>query len=1371
MAPKTKMASKPKKSPSPVASNNFQADFSLSNFNDDVKIMAAILRQSELNVYFQCTSSQTPIRYITHAYQSAEYTKETDTLTFKLVDDSSESLTSHRFVSLLGGHEEIPELPPVYEPMPSDDDLSSFLDEIGYEDTPPSLGDLKKAKFPAPWHMAVHFVLRCLSGKTGGTDAIVKDLLRLLWGIYYKKTLILEAFFGMTSDNTLWRRRRRFLRQGFDPKLSTNPKCPPSIRRLPLHLLRLIGMKRKVVKEYRIASVNLLPAIADVGADPEEPVAEATEHASEEEEETDSQTLRRKPKSFRFKSPPKSLYALGKNAQPSIIFSRTFHHMHTRTSTYGYDPRGEPTRPERLPLQRPAQQREIGAWPFFFSSSMGPFSAGFFYRSCEQPSQPGFSLFLVTTRPGEAKDSHNSSALGDTVTRTEGCTSGDTAAITSPQLRRSDRGAWPESSGRDPLSTYLMIKDLWCHTPKSSQGRGFDSLTEHFLRGDCWGRNALSSRDGRGPQSNAESAQGCCRLRIWRLSHLGSPKELATIAGSGGQGSNLFRLGSYVTELYGASGPMQLLRELESHCGEQHWDTHEIIGPGEYSIRGYGSNLPLISGTSGVETETEAPEKPSPEKKRKEVPEKSTPEKKKNKASKKPCPETKPAEEESSNDSTKKICSLLTKRSGSKPTQAEIDLLKQTLLQLKAIKDQQAAASKAAAEAEATKSTIDKPPPQKTTPALQPPQQPPKTQPPPPPPQPIQQQETVPLHQSSLQEGGDEYSGHLSAPLFETLDTISNTLIVPRGPDSPSRSINAPPSKKIIFKRKHAEPVSPPKQQDQPPSPPPPPKKKKKTVRRQALPTVTFPGVTHREFSGMKNKMDRVLEMVAAYPTPATDEELNSRLSTVVEEVVDKQLSATLSKHAERLVEIEEALARTIHHLGEVVDVIAKEHEKEIAERDQRMRDLERLNLKLISAGETMVLMTKKALDGPNSTIVQIIGDVSALLKTYSQTFDSLSKALSLSTSSILDGIANLKLVEAVLHSKGGEEEDEANKNKPSSDKIDPEKIINLEKTPPTEGPEQEKEKTPPADPKGKTTDAGQGPPKKDTLKKFVDLDKPGPSSPKADESSGFSDEEEEDEAEKARKAKLAETERLGRETALLLDAELKAEEATRMEECRLREQEEATRLAAERTLVTRIQRVPPTGKDIVPFMTYALPGPDEVLDCPVSKIAALVPMMDPIKGETNLDVRAASEFKRSYEARDEIHYLVLRDIINAIIFDFGYEDAELHPHFPTAPPLQAPNTSFEGIGDISRCYSLEPIRALAYEEEQSEEGMSPQMLCFRLEEKHLYPSDFLQNFVTSLEEDEDMDAADKESLLSELLWFLTVRKHWRALLRFIDSV
>ncbi|KAL4561751.1 hypothetical protein LXL04_033925 [Taraxacum kok-saghyz] len=317
MAPKTKMASKPKKSASSIASNNFQANFSLSKFEEDVKIMAAILSVSDLNVYFQCTSTQTPIRYITHAYKSVEYTKETDTLSFNLVDGSSETLSRYRFVSLLGGDEGIPDLPPVYEPLPTDDDLSSFLEEIGYEDTPPTLGDLKKAKFPAPWHMAVHFVLRCLLGKTGGTDAIVKDLLRLLWGVYYnknihfggilwndfrqyvlaKKSEVPSARFWSVILNKLYADHQPTIALEEDDamykppllsKFSTNPKCPPSIRRLLRHLLQLVGTKRKVVKEYLLASANLLPAISDVGT---EPLETADAHASEEKEETKSQPL------------------------------------------------------------------------------------------------------------------------------------------------------------------------------------------------------------------------------------------------------------------------------------------------------------------------------------------------------------------------------------------------------------------------------------------------------------------------------------------------------------------------------------------------------------------------------------------------------------------------------------------------------------------------------------------------------------------------------------------------------------------------------------------------------------------------------------------------------------------------------------------------------------------------------------------------------------------------------------------------------------------------------------------------------------------------------------------------------------------------
>ena len=110
----------------------------------------------------------------------AGYDTDVDTLSLKLINGDDSLLTKDIFVSALGGHQNIPKLPPVYELFPTDAQLSTFLEEIGYDEYSPNMGDIKKAKFPAAWHMAVHFVLRCLSGKTGGTDAIVKDLLRML---------------------------------------------------------------------------------------------------------------------------------------------------------------------------------------------------------------------------------------------------------------------------------------------------------------------------------------------------------------------------------------------------------------------------------------------------------------------------------------------------------------------------------------------------------------------------------------------------------------------------------------------------------------------------------------------------------------------------------------------------------------------------------------------------------------------------------------------------------------------------------------------------------------------------------------------------------------------------------------------------------------------------------------------------------------------------------------------------------------------------------------------------------------------------------------------------------------------------------------
>ena len=577
-----------------------------------------------------------------------------------------------------------------------------------------------------------------------------------------------------------------------------------------------------------------------------------------------------------------------------------------------------------------------------------------------------------------------------------------------------------------------------------------------------------------------------------------------------------------------------------------------------------------------------------------------------------------------------------------------------------------------------------------------------------------------------LLEGGDECSGHLSSPIR-----------VSTGTESPPGSVTAPSHHTIKFHFKPA-PIPSPHHEPQP-SPPKEKKKKKKIVRRQSLPTVAFPGVTRREFSSINKKMDRVLTTVSAYPAPATDAELNSRLTKVVQDVVDKQLTAAMQAREERMVELEQAAANTIKLLGDVVEVIKNDHAKEIDKRDKRIRDLEELNFQLIRAGGTMVSMTMDALYGPTSDLTKIKADTSSLLKTSaeqlktsSEHFDSLSKAISLSTSSLMERIASLKLEEVVPRSKGGEDEEDNDKHKRSP--------INLEKTPPRDDEEEDHNKTPPATNKGKDTAAGPSPPKKTTPKTTDNDDQAGPSSPPKDDeiSSGF---ELEDEEEEKRKAERAEQECLGLIEALRLEEEQKQDEARRIEERKLREREKASRQATYRPLITR---VPPSGNDIVPFITYDLPGPNEVLDCPVSKNVVLLPMIDQIGGETNPTKRAAAEFKRSRnfvlrhastradlfsrsriaslisfktrsfqksryceygitradgsskvvnstdlhlmnhadllvlgricrhkaETKREItiHHLTLCTIINAIVEDFGYEDAELHKNFPDAP-------------------------------------------------------------------------------------------------------
>ena len=96
-----------------------------------------------------------------------------------------------------------------------------------------------------------------------------------------------------------------------------------------------------------------------------------------------------------------------------------------------------------------------------------------------------------------------------------------------------------------------------------------------------------------------------------------------------------------------------------------------------------------------------------------------------------------------------------------------------------------------------------------------------------------------------------------------------------------------------------------------------------------------------------------------------------------------------------------------------------------------------------------------------------------------------------------------------------------------------------------------------------------------------------------------------------------------------------------------------------------------------------------------------------------------------------KFHYMSLQDYITTIIHDIEHVDAELHHQFPGTPYLQTSDVSLDGIGNIRKGYSINPTRAIAYQEDGKEEGGDQNLLAFWFNEKLLYPSDFIKCFVT----------------------------------------
>ncbi|CAH1424597.1 unnamed protein product [Lactuca virosa] len=174
-----------------VASCNLRADLGLEKFDPTLHIMIEFLKSHPIHKPLT-KSVKFPLSIIHMAYCTAVYNSKEDYIEFNINKDHTTKLCKVEFLKAIGLPEST-EKRTLYEP--TNEELFDVFDQMGY--LPPRLEmtpNFKKGKLPAMWQFLGHIILRCLTGKTGGTDTLSRALLVFLFGLYTGK----EVDFGTT---------------------------------------------------------------------------------------------------------------------------------------------------------------------------------------------------------------------------------------------------------------------------------------------------------------------------------------------------------------------------------------------------------------------------------------------------------------------------------------------------------------------------------------------------------------------------------------------------------------------------------------------------------------------------------------------------------------------------------------------------------------------------------------------------------------------------------------------------------------------------------------------------------------------------------------------------------------------------------------------------------------------------------------------------------------------------------------------------------------------------------------------------------------------------------------------------------------------
>ncbi|GJX88927.1 hypothetical protein Tco_0340941 [Tanacetum coccineum] len=101
-----------------------------------------------------------------------------------------------------------------FDALPTDEEIVSFLRELGHTGEINSLNDVIVDQMHQPWRTVVALINRSLSGKTTGLDKLRLSREQILWGMYYQKNMdcveLLWEDFIYQIDNRAYKKQEKF---------------------------------------------------------------------------------------------------------------------------------------------------------------------------------------------------------------------------------------------------------------------------------------------------------------------------------------------------------------------------------------------------------------------------------------------------------------------------------------------------------------------------------------------------------------------------------------------------------------------------------------------------------------------------------------------------------------------------------------------------------------------------------------------------------------------------------------------------------------------------------------------------------------------------------------------------------------------------------------------------------------------------------------------------------------------------------------------------------------------------------------------------------------------------------------------------------